>query len=197
MENEVWKEVKGYEGLYEVNNYGVIRSVKRKHKSKGGKLQNCPSIKLKPIIDVYGYHTCSLSKEGKQVRVRIHRIVAQSFIPNPENKTQVNHKNGLKYDNSVENLEWNTCKENAVHSFKVLGRKSGMFGKFGKCNPNSKPIYKIDNNGNVVKRFDCLIDVKNEGYNISNVSQCAVGRIKKAHGYIWKYVYDFKLLNNE
>ena len=79
---------------------------------------------MKGVIDKYGYQRISLRKQGEKLKIKqVHRIVAETFIPNPLNKPQVNHKNGIKTDNRAENLEWVTAKENVIHTYKVLGRK--------------------------------------------------------------------------
>lgn len=96
---EEWKNIIGYEGLYEVSNKGNVRNVRR------NKL-------LKLSKDYYGYIRVSLSKNGIQTGLKVHRLVAQAFIPNPNNLPQVNHRNEDKTDNSVENLEWCTAKYN-------------------------------------------------------------------------------------
>lgn len=102
MESEVWKDVKGYEGLYQVSSFGRVKSLK---KSTSGRV-------LKPIITRYGYLVLSLCKSGEMTIKRIHRLVAQAFIPNPENKPQVDHINTVRTDNRVENLKWATRSEN-------------------------------------------------------------------------------------
>lgn len=108
MQIEVWKEVKNYSELYEVSDFGHVRSV------KSGKL-------LKQHIDHGGYVYVCLCKPGEKKNKKVHRLVADAFIRNPEIKDFVNHKNGVKTDNSVSNLEWCTKSENERHA-----RKHGL-----------------------------------------------------------------------
>ena len=115
---EIWKPVVGYEGYYEVSNLGRMRSLDRmvNHKSGTQYLQR-GQILAPRFRD--GYVSTAISKFGKTKYCRIHRLVAQAFIPNPENKPTVNHKNGNKLDNSVENLEWATQSENQIHAIRT------------------------------------------------------------------------------
>jgi len=136
LDNEIWVPVAEYHGLYEVSNMGRIKTLARTY--YGGA---CP-VKIKERLrklteTTKGYLALLLSKDTISVHAMVHRIVAQAFIPNLDNKPQVNHKNGIKTDNRVENLEWVTNKENCIHSWQVLNRKSlsqpkGEFSKFSK-----------------------------------------------------------------
>lgn len=146
--------------------------------------------KLKPIKDKNnknGYYVITLCKENKHYNKRIHRLVAEAFIPNPENKLEVNHKNGIKTDNRVENLEWATRKENEIHAYKILGNKSGMKGKFGKQHPNSKIVQQIKNNIIINEYYGTLEAERNTNIKHQSIWRCCVNKRKTAGGYVWKY----------
>lgn len=113
---EIWKDVIGFEGIYQVSNLGRVKSLKRTKKDTIGRVREYPEIVLKQMLSEKGYLQVNLYILSRNVPQRVARVVAQSFIPNPENKSQVNHINGIKTDNRVENLEWNTSLENIRHS---------------------------------------------------------------------------------
>ena len=121
---EVYKDIKNYEGYYQVGNLGNVRSLDRivPHKTKG--FLKLKSRILKPSFSRDGYKKVVLQKEGMVRYFRINRLVADAFIPNPENKPCVNHKDGDKLNNNVDNLEWNTVQENNDHAWKI-----GLFGE--------------------------------------------------------------------
>lgn len=119
--DEIWKPIKGYEGLYEVSNLGRVKSLDRfvnasiknqKQVLKQGKI-------LKPYKDIRGYLKVSLSKENKRTIKFVHRLVSEAFIPNINNLSQVNHIDGNKVNNHIENLEWCSCKENINHAWAI------------------------------------------------------------------------------
>lgn len=121
LDGEEWKDIIGYEGLYKISNYGRVMTFFRGNEV----LSKEPVRLLKGKIDKDGYIEYRIGKNGKSKYVRSHRLVAIHFIPNPENKAQVNHIDGVKNNNHISNLEWCTNSENALHKFKIgLGEKS-------------------------------------------------------------------------
>lgn len=112
MEQEIWKDIEGYEGKYQVSNFGNVRSLMY-HNAKGIKRISL----LKPATDACGYFRCALSKNNILTTYKVHRLVAQAFIPNPNNYPQINHIDGNKKNNNVENLEWCTNSMNQVHAY--------------------------------------------------------------------------------
>lgn len=136
---EIWKDIKGYEGAFEVSNFGNFRSKDRKVPCRWGGLRNYSGKPLKTETIVEGYQRIVLMKNAIKKRYMCHRLVAEAFIPNPNSKPFVNHKNGDKADNSVCNLEWCTQSENELHSHKELGNtmKGKTFPRKVKCLNNS------------------------------------------------------------
>jgi hypothetical protein len=115
---EVWKDIEGYEGLYEVSNFGSVKSLSKKVVREKNGFWIQPEKILKPSITKSGYCHVRLYKDFNFKVFLLHRIVAKTFIANPYNKSSVNHKNGVKNDNCFENLEWVTNSENTLHAFR-------------------------------------------------------------------------------
>ena len=122
LNNEIWKPIFGYDGIYEVSDLGRVRSL------KFGKV-----IVLRPVKDRKGYLRVGLWKENKVKRFSVHRLVAHAFIPNrDESKTQINHRNEIKTDNRVENLEWCDCRYNLTYNGLNLRKKNSKLSKIEK-----------------------------------------------------------------
>ena len=144
MEKELWKDIDGYEGLYQVSNFGRIKSLPKtwicgNKKSKRFK----PETLLKPSYITCGYLQVWLSKDNVPKSYRVHRLVAKSFIPNPNNKETINHINGIKDDNRVENLEWNTIQENLNHALVNNLRVFAKGEKHGNSVLNKEKVLEI------------------------------------------------------
>ena len=118
---EIWHPCAGYETHYEVSNLGNVRSIERMVLHEEGGLKRNPSKVLKQGKGSNGYLTVSFSVDSIKSNHSVHRLVARAFIPNESNKPQVNHKDGNKHNNHVDNLEWMTRSENGLHAYRVLG----------------------------------------------------------------------------
>ena len=140
---EIWKDIEGYQGHYQVSNFGRVKSLARLRKYKSNGLSKHKGLILIPSITRKGYYSVGLSKDSKRKTFKVHRLVALAFIPNPENKPQVNHDNGIKTDNHVDNLEWNTGSENVVHSLKHLKCKRASGEKTAMAKLTEKEVLEI------------------------------------------------------
>lgn len=194
IEGEVWNACTVSEN-YLVSNFGRIKSLSRNIEVFKNRISTKKACIIKQRKNESGYLNSSLCINKKGVHLKPHRLVAFSFIPNPENKRTVNHKNGIKTDNRVENLEWHTHSENGLHSYKELGRVSGLIGMFGSKHQNSRPIVQLNIDGDFVSEFECFSQANRMyGYSRSNMVSVCRGKRKWAHGFRWMYKEDYEKL---
>ena len=161
---EIWKDITGYEGRYQISNLGKVRSLVR-------------DILLKPALDSKGYPQVRLYNEGQGKSYRVHKLVADHFIPNLDNKAQVNHIDENKLNNNVNNLEWMTNKENMNHG--TRNKRAGI--NISKV--KSKPITNGETIFTSVKEAGKLLNISPQA-----ISTCLVGKTKTSGGFSWTYV---------
>ena len=190
---EIWKDIEGYEGLYQVSNYGRIKSFNYRNTGKEKMLS------LKPNKN--GYIRIGLTKDGKRKMFQVHQLVAQTFLENPNNYSQINHKDENKINNNAENLEWCTPKYNSNYgtrnerASKTLS--TNIKGKHkGELNPNAKKVVCITTG----EMFDCIKHAS-EKFNTtySNIIACCTGKTKTAGKHpvtgeklVWRYLKNEK-----
>lgn len=186
LDDEIWKDVIGFEGLYQVSNFGRVKSLERYTENR--------HIHVKEKILKQGknsnnYYMVVLCKKSKKFSKKVHRLVAEAFIPNPENKPNVNHKKIVTKDicdNRVDNLEWVTDLENVRYSMKLKNFVNPPTW-YGKDNNASKRIYQFTKNGEFMKEWSCVREVC-EHFNIERHSlRNHILNNKMVSGYIFKY----------
>lgn len=186
---EEWRDIKGFEGYYQVSNLGRVRSVDRVIINTGNKGENKKShYKGRILRQTHrnkGYLGVILTKNSKQHSFSVHRLVAQTFIPNINNLPQINHKDENKENNSVDNLEWCDCKYNINYG---SWRQKQSYSHKGKY---SKKVVQLDKSGRLIKIFDSITEAEKET-GIRHISAVARGQRKYAGGYIWKFLNEYK-----
>lgn len=192
---EIWKDIIWYEWLYEVSNLWRIKSLEKKIWMTINKYFSIRKEKLLyKSLDKDWYVRTSLSKKKFLRTYKVHRLEAIAFIPNPENKPQINHINWIRDDNRLENLEWCTIKENAKHKFDILWYKNNFQTnhpdkwKFWKDSRRSKKVNQYDLDWNFIKLWHSIAYVVIE-LNIcsSSISNCCRWKRKTAWGFKWEY----------
>jgi len=183
MNKEEWRDIKGYEGRYQVSNIGRVKSLERTFVDKRGYRHHIKERILKPKTDHNGYLQVVLSKRDKQKTFTVHRLVCKAFHENSQAKPEVNHINENKLDNRACNLEWGTAKENSNH-----GTRNAKIGK-ANAKARSKPIGQYTLDGKLIKVWESALGYQRKlGFNQGNLSAVARGKQKTAYGYVWKFI---------
>lgn len=172
---EIWINIKRYENIYQVSNLGRVR---RLNKWFGNRYIDDIHI-LKQSINKYGYCKVTLQKNGKKKMFSVHRLVAETFISNPSNLPQVNHKDGNKLNNNIWNLEWCTSHQNILHAV-----STGL-----RVKTTNKKTKQYDLNRNLIKIWDSARKAE-LNLKINHITDCCNHKRKTAGGYIWEYVDD-------
>lgn len=175
MTEEFWKTVTGYDG-YQISNLGKV-------KNKKGRL-------LSQWVGNNGYYNTCLSKDKTPTKFLLHRLLATEFINNPNNYKYVNHIDGVKTNNSLENLEWCTQAHNANHAFHILKAHSNSIcvGAKGSKSMFSKTVFQYSKNGGLINKFGSTREVTRLlGIDYSSISGVCNGKRKTAGGYVWRY----------
>ena len=167
---ENWKDIKGYEGIYQVSDRGRIKNVRT------GRI-------LKPML-AGAYLYVGFWRNNHKKCYKIHRLVAEAFIPNPDNLPQVNHKDENKLNNNLDNLEWCTAKYNS--NYGTRSKRSNEKRKNNKS--QSKPVCQYSLDGELIKVWPSAMEITRQlGYCVSHISECCNGTLKRYKKFIWKY----------
>lgn len=176
---EIWKDVVGYDGLYQVSNLGRVRSYERviKRETRGNILK--PRQILKQYDNGTGYLRIVLyDKEHKSKKLYVHRLVADAFVKNPFGFLYINHKDENKYNNNASNLEWCTQKYNNNYGTRIQRVRIAR----------GKPVEGTNQKTNEKIYLNCIADAKHLGFNPIVISRCCKGNGKTSGGYTWKYL---------
>ena len=164
---EIWKDIAGFEGLYQISSWGRVKSLK-----------NGKEKILRSGVDGGGYLYVVLYKDRKYKNYKVHRLVANAFIPNPDNLPVINHIDECKTNNFVGNLEW--CSYSYNNSYNCAAKKRGE--------KLSKQVGQYSLDGELLKVWTSLNEAERNGFNEGNICSCCKGKRKTHGGFIWKYI---------
>lgn len=180
FEGEVWKDIADYEGLYRVSSCGRVKSLERHVERKSGKTMFVKERICRPYMNK-GYLYVRLSKDGVQPNKKVHRLVAEAFIPNTNNYPDVNHKDEVPSNNIVSNIEWCTKEYNFTYGTRLKRMKETWRKVYG------VPIIRYNADGSISKKYECSKDLINDGFDRRAVYRCCNGRNIFHKGYKWGF----------
>lgn len=181
-EIEIWKDIIGYEGLYQVSSFGRVKSLERICEMRYGFTRKVPEKIRSLNPDKDGYLKINLHMNGETNRYMVHRLIALLFIPNTKDAPVVNHINGIKNDNRVDNLEWATISENTKHGFDKLNR----IPVAGKNHYSSKVVIQLSKDGFFLNSFETITEAaKQTNTYRAGIVLCIAGKHKHAGGFKW------------
>lgn len=187
LPNEKWKDIEDYESLYQISNYGRVKSL-CKYKSR-------QIIIMKAYKDKYHRYVIKLYKNGHGKSFFVHRLVGLHFIPNPNNKPEINHKTPITIDlcdNRYTELEWCTSAENSRYTVKCGNHYNPSQGLYGDDNPHSKGIIQLSKEGSFIKRWSNAREIDRElNIDFRYVSRCCTHKCRTAHGYIFMFEEEY------
>lgn len=183
---EVWRDIEGYEGYYQVSNFGRVRSVERViylHDRESGRIRQPKTIHGKILtnqLNRYGYLRVNMQKHPQRKAHFVHRLVAKEFVPGYCEGMQVNHKDENKQNNHADNLEWVTGKENINYGTAIA--------RITASQPARRPIIQMSMDGKIIRKFDSARKASFiTGIDSRNITRACKGEFKQAHGYRWKF----------
>lgn len=179
QEEEIWKDIEGYEGLYQVSNMGRVKSLERKAKNGMRIKERIKKVKLRK-----GYYALELSDvNGNKKTYNVHRLVAQAFLPNPDNLQCINHRDENTLNNMVDNLEWCTHKYNVNYGTCIERRsKKCINGK------RARKINQLTLDREFIREWASAREVQRQlGFSQAHISKCCNGKYRQSYGFIWEY----------
>lgn len=205
---EIWKDIKDFEGFYQVSNYGNVKSLERIVECSNGRQRLCKEKVLKLRKNNNGYLDVHLYKEGKGKTMKVHRLVAQAFIDNPSNHPIISHKDENPLNNCVSNLEWCTQEYNINYGTRnermaATKKENGQYERIAATNKVnghyehlaelsklrcSKPVFQYSISGDFIAKYESTIEAARQlHYSQGNISSCCRGERKTHKDYLWSY----------
>lgn len=194
---EVWKDIEGYEGFYQISNLGRVKGLPIVTRF-GERIKKHKERFLQPVVSKRGYYVVGLSKNGKSKTYTLHRLLAKAFIPNPENKRAIDHIDTNRLNNSIENLRWCTDKENCNNILTLEKNRSnckrlwehGVYDN--RNNTHYRKVAQYSKQGEYMKTWDSILEAAKElNIDSSSISAVCRGTNPKRHtagGFVWKHV---------